>query len=588
MPGVAWAALSCVLVRLFIREEIWTWEREARVARLIAHVRRVAGDRYRGLPPGLQRRISATIHGETQVQEAARARLREWRAARTEISGEGEVVQGTVLRPHRAFMVHTFDAWAHVNRLERLTLGVLRDAGIEVISLPNQSFPSLVVADEEWDSAWKALASAEATRRLWFRQPAGRALPIGPLASGPSAPVCEVFQHLVAPNGRPFGSEDIFIEIQRWQRLDREDRPRTDGGTHPIGTWLAPGQSNSFAAYLSPDTRRALTASDGWLPAIDAVREPVDFVYTWVDGSDPKWLTKRARFAGAAEATVDGLIAARYRSRDELRYSLRSVEMFAGWFNKVYIVTDGQVPDWLDLDHPRVVVVDHHDIFDPADLPVFNSHAIESRLHHIEGLSERFIYLNDDVFFGRPVVPEVFFTGSGQTKFFPSKALIDPGPPTSADVSVSSAAKNNRTLIERSLGRTFTTKLKHTPHAHSRSLLEEMENRYPEVFRANVAARFRTHRDHAVLSGLAQRYGHVTGRAAPGHIIYNYVDVSRPGLDGVLAHWLRHRQYDSFCLNDTGAHAASEAVDAAIRRFLQDYFPFASSFETSIDGEGLA
>eukprot|EP00899_Mesostigma_viride_P014005 jgi/Mesvir1/22605/Mv14053-RA.4 len=100
-----------------------------------------------------------------------------------------------------------------------------------------------------------------------------------------------------------------------------------------------------------------------------------------------------------------------YRENDELRYSLRSVERYAPWVRHVFIVTDGQIPSWLDTSNPRVSVVTHADIFmDRNHLPVFSSPAIEANLHRIPGLSDRFIYLNDDVMFGTPVWPDDFFT----------------------------------------------------------------------------------------------------------------------------------------------------------------------------------
>ena len=100
--------------------------------------------------------------------------------------------------------------------------------------------------------------------------------------------------------------------------------------------------------------------------------------------------------------------------------------MYASWVRTIYLVTDGQVPHWLDTGHPRIRLVDHRQIFrDQSALPVFNSHAIESQLHHIDGLAEHYLYLNDDMFFGRPVEPELFFHGNGIAKFFVSKTPID-------------------------------------------------------------------------------------------------------------------------------------------------------------------
>lgn len=135
------------------------------------------------------------------------------------------------------------------------------------------------------------------------------------------------------------------------------------------------------------------------------VRFPIDVVYTWVDGNDPAWRRRRSAYDGGYHA--ESANAARYISRDELRYSLRALEQNAPWVRHVHLVTDGQRPAWLNDSHPRLTVVDHSEIFaDPAALPTFNSHAIESRLHHIKGLSEHFLYLNDDMFLGRPVTPQ--------------------------------------------------------------------------------------------------------------------------------------------------------------------------------------
>ncbi len=409
---------------------------------------------------------------------------------------------------------------------------------------------------------------------------------MGRIVDPPTAAACELFQYLAAPTGEALPSDQFSVRLERWETVKSAKVARPDGGMHAVGTMVAPSRSNTFAGYLSPQMQNSLANDADWLPDTTSVVGPIDLIYTWVDGSDPVWLEKRARYASGDRATTDALIKARFESRDELRYSIRSAEMFAGWANRIYLVTDSQVPDWLVTNHPRLKVVDHREIIEASDLPVFNSHAIESRLHHIPGLSEKFVYLNDDVFFGRPVRPDLFFTGAGLTKFFPSKAQIDPGPRSGADVSVTSAAKNNRALIEESFGRTFSRKLKHTPHAHSRTLLFEMEERYPEVFRANIEARFRTVEDYSILSGLAQRYGEATGRTIQGTLRYNYVDVSRPDLPATLARWSRTWDYDAFCLNDTGVHDTTpELVEAAVTQFLNHRFPLPSSFELT-DGHG--
>ncbi|MFD0331960.1 hypothetical protein ACFQZC_36840 [Streptacidiphilus monticola] len=97
-----------------------------------------------------------------------------------------------------------------------------------------------------------------------------------------------------------------------------------------------------------------------------------------------------------------------------MRYSLRSIHQYAPWVRRIHLVTAGQRPVWLNTDHPDIRVVDHREIFsDPDALPTFNSHAIESQLHHIDGLAEHFLYLNDDVLFGRLVSPTCSSTRTG-------------------------------------------------------------------------------------------------------------------------------------------------------------------------------
>ena len=132
----------------------------------------------------------------------------------------------------------------------------------------------------------------------------------------------------------------------------------------------------------------------------------IDLVYMWVDGADPVWRAKKARYAGeqvAEQQRADVAGDCRFVENDELRYSLRSAERFAPWIRRIYVVTDGQTPAWLDTSHPRVRIVDHREIL-PADaLPIFNSSAIEWALPRIPGLADRFLLANDDTFFGAPV-----------------------------------------------------------------------------------------------------------------------------------------------------------------------------------------
>jgi glycosyltransferase involved in cell wall biosynthesis len=307
----------------------------------------------------------------------------------------------------------------------------------------------------------------------------------------------------------------------------------------------------------------------------------VDAVYTWVDGSDPAWLERRDRRRramsnGREDERASGV--GRYLSRDELRYSLRSVFLFAPWIRHIYLVTDRQRPDWLDPDHPDITVVDHRDILDEAYLPTFNSHAIETGIHRIPGLSEHFIYFNDDVFLGRPVAQDMFFSPSGQPAMFPAPGTL--GLKQSDAPPWLHAAYNNRDLLERDFGRTITNAMLHTPHPMRRSVIEELENRYPGEFKRTAAAPFRSETDLSVMSSLTQHYALLNGHGYLGELSAGYISLAVADLGAQLRQLLTQRCHDVFCLADYHEHAlAARRVEQLTHEFLVDYFPISAPWE---------
>ena len=310
--------------------------------------------------------------------------------------------------------------------------------------------------------------------------------------------------------------------------------------------------------------------------------EPIDVVYTWVDDGDPTWQQRRADALEAATGmSLDAAGPERYANRDELRYSLRSLHQHADFVRHIYLVTDQQVPAWL-ASSPDLTVIDHREIFaHETVLPVFNSHAIESQLHHIEGLSEHYLYINDDVFFGRHVHPALFFSATGQSHFFPSRARVPIGPVTLEEPAVTSAGKNGRDLIADAMGYPAVHKFKHTPHPQRRSVLVEMEQRFGARFARVAAQRFRSHADVSIASSLHHHYGHATGSATPGVIRYQYVNLAADRLGERLGKLIDGR-YDTFCLNDIDVGPdQAESVARALTTFLRTAFPYVSPFERS-------
>lgn len=137
------------------------------------------------------------------------------------------------------------------------------------------------------------------------------------------------------------------------------------------------------------------------------MKQSIDFVITWVDETDPEWSREREYYAGESDSVLNGTQC--FRSWDTLRYWFRGVESFAPWVRKIFFVTAGHVPSWLDTEHPKLEVVRHEDFIPEEYLPTFSSIAIEWNLHRIPGLSEQFVYFNDDMFLLQKTCPTDFF-----------------------------------------------------------------------------------------------------------------------------------------------------------------------------------
>lgn len=133
----------------------------------------------------------------------------------------------------------------------------------------------------------------------------------------------------------------------------------------------------------------------------------IDFIVTWLDSSDPEW-QKEFRKYKEIPKTAD-TSKARYRDWDFFRYWFRAVETYAPWVHKVYLITNGKFPDWINPNHPKLVLVKHSDYIPKQFLPTFNSRTIEFYMNRIKGLSENFVYFNDDMYLNGPVTPEYYF-----------------------------------------------------------------------------------------------------------------------------------------------------------------------------------
>ena len=133
----------------------------------------------------------------------------------------------------------------------------------------------------------------------------------------------------------------------------------------------------------------------------------IDFVIPWVDGSDPEWIEQFNKYC-PKHKQID-IRNIRYRDYGTLKYWFRGVEKFAPWVRKVHFITNGQKPKWLNLEAPKLNFVKHSDYILSEFLPVFSVNPIEDYMHKIPGLTEHFVYFNDDLFLTNNVEKNFFF-----------------------------------------------------------------------------------------------------------------------------------------------------------------------------------
>ena len=131
----------------------------------------------------------------------------------------------------------------------------------------------------------------------------------------------------------------------------------------------------------------------------------IDFVVMWVDGNDLSWQDKMLSYKGTSEQSNP----TRFRDWNIFKYWFRSIERFAPWVHRVFLITDNQIPSWININYSKLKIIDHKDFIPAEYLPTFNSHTIELNIHRVEGLSEHFVVFNDDTFINAPITPEYYF-----------------------------------------------------------------------------------------------------------------------------------------------------------------------------------
>ena len=313
---------------------------------------------------------------------------------------------------------------------------------------------------------------------------------------------------------------------------------------------------------------------------------PIDVVISWVDGSDPVHAAKRARFAGAG-AHRDSVTATRFSDNGELFLTLLSIVRFAPFVRQVLVVTDDQHPVHVTrvrAAHPhwaeRIRVVDHARAFAGHEecLPVFNSRSIETAMHRIADLADRFIYLNDDIMLARPLDPSRYFDRDGPVL----QGEVRPLP----NRTIERAKRLGRRLLGRreragfmraqAAGARLAGRERsylvcgHHPHAMRRSTSAAFFASRPDVLRRQLGYRFRDDRQFSPI-GLANNLELEAGRPVRERLADGYL---RPGrgdrrVDAVLGA-LERGELDSLCVQSLDLFDTDQAarIRATVGRHL--------------------
>jgi Stealth protein CR2, conserved region 2/Stealth protein CR1, conserved region 1 len=326
---------------------------------------------------------------------------------------------------------------------------------------------------------------------------------------------------------------------------------------------------------------------------------PIDIVYLWVDGNDSRWRAKRqaalqqlpsdSSAAMARYSNVEG----RFRDNHELRYSLRALEKFFPEHGHVYIVTDAQTPDWL-RPSDRLTVVDHRDLMPEASLPTFDSGHIESWIHHIPGLSERYFYFNDDVFFGAPVRVEDWFHPDGFHVTWSDEPEVSDEAMRMDATSLENACRlsiqwlsdkartgapalRKQDPLYQSTFRTFA----HSPRPMLKSILLELEQTAPELFAAVRSTVFRSWDKPTIVSDFVLRWALAHGVASVRPYRHRYVSTGEADQDAQLRALVTDfGALEFFCINDTtdDAHTHDPRLQNVLT-VLESILPQPSGFE---------
>lgn len=326
----------------------------------------------------------------------------------------------------------------------------------------------------------------------------------------------------------------------------------------------------------------------------------IDIVLLWVDGNDPAWQADYVHYASKSTGDKRNI---RFRDWDNLKYLFRGIEKFAPWVRKVHFVTYGHVPEWLNLDAPKLSFVKHSDFLPGYCLPTFNCNPIELNLHRIEGLAEQFIYFNDDTFL-IDYVPEERFFRKGLpcdiaalnamqpnsqgidhiicndlmliNKYFPKKELLRKN--LSKWLNFRYVKQWYRTLVLQPWGLHTGFVDPHMPNAYLRSTFEQIWKLEPELLKKTTESKFR---DITNVNQYLMRYWRLcTGEFAPYNVWKDseFLCIQNQKLD-YISDLICNRKKRVVCLNDADVSVDFDRAKHVLINSFESILPQKSTFE---------
>lgn len=328
----------------------------------------------------------------------------------------------------------------------------------------------------------------------------------------------------------------------------------------------------------------------------------IDFVIAWVDGNDPEWRKERDCYRHPDAHTDSRDI--RYRDWDNLVFFFRSVERFAPWVNMIHFVTYGHLPKWLNTEHPKINIVKHADFIPAEYLPVFNANPIEMNLHRISGLTEQFVYFNDDMLLLKPCKQQDFFVDGLPCDIGVMNAHISDREMGNhievADMDIINAHFHKKDVLKKSIKKWFNLKYKrelirnfcllpwnefpgllhqHIPTSFLKSTFETVWNLEEDALKETCRHRFRNSLD--LNQWLFEDWQRCSGQFVPrdANAGRSFAFTEDQAKNEQLFKMIKEQKYKLICLNDMVLDDSFEAVKAKLVETLETVFPEKSSFE---------